>query len=172
MFVPEQFLYEKLCIEAIKSNPSAIKFVPKNIITYELCLLVAKNIKYIGMTIHSVPKIYLTTEIFLETLKNIKQYSHPMLKIIPKEFRDIQVCLEAIKIDFNEIRYVPHHIINDNDFISEIIKINLVKSFPYLPDKLKTFELCKQLVSLNNKSLNYIPINIINDNLEFFQQFL
>jgi len=85
-FVPENFKTAELCLEAVKSNGHALDDVPEEYMTVELCFEAVKHDSY---ALYNVPENLKTAELCHEAVKKaFENFLEIVLIIIPEALRD------------------------------------------------------------------------------------
>ncbi|MEK7071147.1 MAG: DUF4116 domain-containing protein [Patescibacteria group bacterium] len=93
----------ELCRLAVAENPSALQFVPEELITTELCRLAVENC---GTALHLVPKSMITPELCRLAVDN---YGNS-LEYVPEKFRTSEVCGTAVRKSKWAIKFVPDNL--------------------------------------------------------------
>ncbi len=162
---PENILQEENAeynkyLQQIKINYLEIKDVPKNFITFELCIEAIKKLDYISYS------------------KNYNYFDH-ILRFIPDNIKNYDFWLECVKVKCIYLWKVPENFIDYNliftalktDGINLDYKIENFKSVElcidavrnnmgylhFLSDKILNYNLCLEAVKYNSANLKYVP---------------
>lgn len=133
-FVPEKYLSQKMCDSAVKRNPMAIQYVPLIFKTEKLCK------KAIASDLHVfefIPDEYISEQL----CKDAIAIDPKLFKFVPDHFKTgemsksvitaypwlfgfvpptlitADLCSFALKTDYRALRYVPHSLLNKNNYI-------------------------------------------------------
>ena len=106
-------------------------------------------------------------EFYLSIIKNKNINFEPeIIKYIPSDILDKEICLEAIKRDASSFKIIPKSIAND-EFEKEAVKLNglIIKHFN---KNNITKEIVKEAVKSNPKALKYVNRKLIdNETVQF-----
>jgi hypothetical protein len=86
---------------------------------------------------------------------NIKQNSE-ILKLIPEELLDRELCLEAVKKDGMSLGYVPRKL-RDRELCQEAVRQNGL-SLKHIPELLRDREMCHEATRQDGMALRFVPI--------------
>jgi hypothetical protein len=146
-------------MEAMKADGAGLRFVPKDLITPELCLEAVKHTKPgFNSTFYSalnyIPKELRTEEIYFEATKLGYRIDH-----IPAEFRSERVCFEVIKFDARAIFLeIPDGIPEEHKTYK--LYLEAVKQYGSIlkiaPKEFITPEMCLEAVKMNTHSNSMI----------------
>jgi len=145
--VPENLKTAELCLEAIKKNGYELCYVPESLKTAELCL---EAIKKNGDTLCYVPENLKTEELCIEAVKQ----NSMALNYVPENLKT-ELCLEAVKKNSYVLGDVPENL-KTAELCLEAVK-QLGKSLEFVPETLKTVKLCFEAVKNDNYALEYVP---------------
>jgi len=85
------------------------------------------------------------------------------LKYMPDKFKDMDICLEAVKKEAASLKYVP------KEFKTAELCMIAVKEWggvlQYVPGIFKTAELCLEAVKQHSSAFNYVPKDLITEEL-------
>ena len=141
----------EICLEAVKSDGSALKYVPEDIKTPEMCL---EAVKHSGLAISSIPKEMLTYGICLEAAK----HSGLAISSIPKEMLTYEICLEAVKHSRFAISSIPKEMLT-HEICLEAVKYFAI-AIDFIPQEMLTSEMYLEVVKKSGSFLNEIPIEM------------
>lgn len=79
---------------------------------------------------------------------------------IPKELRNKDICLKAIRYCSSNLEHVPEHVI-DKNICLEAIKINGF-ALQYVPKHMIDKEICMRAIKEDFDALKFVPINIMD----------
>lgn len=125
--VPASFRDKELCLIAIKSG-SSLSEVPENIIDEELC---REYVAYYPWNFYNISEKHLTRQLCFSWVTMIN------LDAIPIQFRDKEMCLEAMSEDYQlmgtydlddtpPFNYIPDSLQNDTDIVDKAKKIGWI----------------------------------------------
>lgn len=118
-YINDSIITKDLCIDALESCGSALRFIPLDYIDYELLKLAVttkvkkdyKNPVAVLVELYnnnkSQLKKFITTELFELAIRK----SPASLKYVPEEFRTYEICLSAMRRSKTSIKYIPSHIL-------------------------------------------------------------
>ena len=95
----------RMCLEAVKFNGFALRYVPNKLKTSEICL---NAIKYSINTLRYIPDELKTSELYLEVNKH-----SGALEYVPNEFKTDEMCLMAVKKCETMIEFVPDELMTE-----------------------------------------------------------
>lgn len=136
------------CLEAIKYDGRALKYIPEELRTPEMYLTAVKKN---GYTLQYVPTEFKTEEICLEAVKE----SGLALKYVPKELVNPEICLAAVKQDSYALLDVPKELITPEICLAAVKRNGFV--LLYIPEELITPEICLAAVKENGLVLQDVP---------------
>ena len=124
-YINESIVTKELCVDAVKSCGSALRFVPLEFIDYELLKLAVttkvkkdyKNPVAVLVELYNNNKTKLKDFVNKELFEIAIKKSPASLKYVPEEFKTYEICSIAIRRSRTSIKYVPNHIlekINNN----------------------------------------------------------
>jgi hypothetical protein len=133
----------ELCIESVKQNGDALKYIDEQYQTEELCLISVKsngkNIRYVKNKTH---------DLCIEAVKN----NGMSLKYIDEQFQTEEICINAVKHNGIYLKYV----INKTYDICEIAIKNNGNALNYVHDQYKNEDLCMEALKKNELIFQYI----------------
>lgn len=158
-----------VCLKALENHVCNIKFVPKDIINYKMCIDILKkeiteneiNENEINIIMKHIPDKYKGDEIWDFLAEK------GCLHYVPKDKRTKERCLSSIK-NSSCSSYIPEEVF-ESDFC-ELICFEIIKyCLLYVPYKIKISEfgkvLCLESVKLSSYNLNYVPIEILTEEM-------
>ena len=138
----------KIANKMVKNNSMALRFVPRELITPELCKLAVEQE---SRALVFVPEQLKTPELCKIAVKE----NGTALDFVPEEFKTPKLCRIAVEDNSQALQYVPEQLRTP-----ELCKIAVSKdswTLQYVPEKLRTPELCKIAVSEDSWTLHYVP---------------
>jgi hypothetical protein len=151
-YLPDEYLTTDKCLEAIKKDSKSFCSLPEKFKTKELC-------NYI-MEYHPVFFQFLPDKYKEDMIKKYFNNTKEMIKYIPKEFRDYNLCLEAVKQNGMALEYVPIELRTPE--LCKLAIHNGLVSYTAIPSHIYDLELYELVVKNNGYYLQIIPENIIN----------
>jgi len=106
-----------------------------------------------------MPDEFKDMDICLEAVKK----EAASLKYVPKEFKTAEICNEAVKQGGSALEYVPEHLKT-----AELCMIAVKEwggALQYVPGIFKTAELCLEAVKQHSSAFNYVPKDLITEEL-------
>ena len=161
--VPEKFKTARVCLEAMKNDPSKkelddnkyeplLQFVPKNLITAELCQIAAKR-KTTNEFEH-IPDEHRTDQMYLDAVKT----NGYMLRYIPDEFKTAELCKDVAKeCKWLLCNALASGYVSKPEFM-EAMAWHDPWVLEYIPDEHKTPELCLSAVKYDGWILENVPM--------------
>ena len=153
-FFPEEYITD----EIIKLHGLALKYVPKDKITFEICELAVKQN---GLALEYVPNEIMTDNEYLKicaraVFEDGCAFKYVLIEKLTDEMTDKIIEL-AIKKCGSMLKYVP--IEKKTDEIIELAVQNDGLALEYVPDNKKSPEIIKLAVQNNGLALEYVPDN-------------
>lgn len=94
---------EDICLAVIDKDPFDLPRIPEEKRTYRVCYeAVSKD----GYLLKYVPRDIITYNICLKAVSKESLYSSP-LQFVPSKFKSYEICVEALKWNYDAIQYVP-----------------------------------------------------------------
>lgn len=161
--IPEGLIDELMVRKAIEKTGQLLKSIPKQFRTKDVCMCAVQN-EY-QAELKDVPTDVLDKDIvmafFNNSTKNVHQWL--VLKTLPRELIDADVCLAAVKYDHGNLRGVP-----EQHKTYEMCLMAIEKS-PYelqwVPKEMMTEELLLLSLKETDKAFSYIPKELLNDKI-------
>ena len=124
------------------------------------------NINQFGLD--KLNTIIFDKEFCLNIIRNTNiPFDPDLIKYIPTDILDEEICIEAIKRDISCYKYIPNKIIKINNFKNKVIKINgLVIKFFNKKDI--TEDIAKDAIKSNPECLKFIPKEYIDTEIVKF----
>ena len=153
--IPEEYIIDD---EIIKLHGLALKYVPKDKITFEICELAVKQN---GLALEYVPNEIMTDNEYLKicaraVFEDGCAFKYVLIEKLTDEMTDKIIEL-AIKKCGSMLKYVP--IEKKTDEIIELAVQNDGLALEYVPDNKKSQEIIKSAVQNNGLALEYVPDN-------------
>lgn len=164
------------CLSILKTSPHAIKYMPPEILTQEMCLVAVRNgaplsyipeplrdqevciaaVEHRGLAACSVlshiPESLKTPELYMAAMKNWGYYA---LEHVPKEMISLEMCLEAVKHNTGAIKFVPAEMRTYEIYLAAVKRDYY--AFLEVPNSFQTPEMCLAAVTGNGCGIKYIP---------------
>lgn len=157
-YVPENIvdknIYKNICINAVKNNGYAIRYVPQSLLLSEYNFYL-EAVKQEWKTITFIPFDKITEDICLEIIRQNKSFSLTDIKYIPENVRTYLIYLELVKQNGLLLQFVPLNIMS-NEIMNMAVKQNGL-SLRYIPEDMKNQVLCLEAVKQDGYSLMYVP---------------
>jgi hypothetical protein len=131
----KEFRSERVCLETVKYHGWAIQEVPDKFKTKELCLTAIKTLwRRVNEYKDDIPTDYWNDEEFC--MEAVKQ-NFNALKYVPGKIKTKEFCLEAVTYAPNEmcIQYVPKQCRTEELCIIELMKT--MEASKYVPEEIK-----------------------------------
>ena len=153
-FIPEEYITD----EIIKLHGLALKYVPKDKITFEICELAVKQN---GLALEYVPNEIMTDNEYLTIcvqaiFKNSSALKYVLIEKLTDEMTDKIIEL-AVKNNGSALKYAPKDKITDK--IIELAVKNDGLALEFVPDNKKSQEIIKSAVQNDGFALKYVPDN-------------
>jgi hypothetical protein len=143
-------------LAAVRQNGNALKLVPENLKTAEMCLAaVQKN----GEALYYVPKVLKTAELCLIAV----QQNEEVLMYVPDEFKTEEICLIAVQQNGLALNYVPDRLRTEEICLAAVRQDGL--ALYYVPSKIKTADICLAAVQKNGNALRFVPDRLKTEKL-------
>jgi len=147
-YIPKEDRTAELCLKAVKSNCFALQYVPEEHKTAELCL---EAVKSSGYTLKYVPEKHKTAELCFEAIKA----EDAALDYIPEEQKTTELCLQAVKKITWALLDIPEKH-KTAELCLEAVKSS-GRALQYIPEEQKTAKLCLQAVKSDSSAFEYVP---------------
>ena len=152
--IPEEYMTD----EIIKLHGLALKYLPKDKITFEICELAVKQN---GLALEYVPNEIMTDNEYLKicaraVFEDGCAFKYVLIEKLTDEMTDKIIEL-AIKKCGSMLKYVP--IEKKTDEIIELAVQNDGLALEYVPDNKKSQEIIKSAVQNDGFALEYVPDN-------------
>jgi tetratricopeptide (TPR) repeat protein len=156
-YVPDVYKTRKMCLDVLSKSGSMIHFVPQSLLKYTINNVEVQDTELISTAIKNDPYILIdlmanyniTHELYIDALKN----EPSLLKYIPKEIKDVELCNVSVDGNGSMLEYVPKEIQTYDMCIKAVIDNPLMLEYC----NNKTLELCIIAASVNSKSLIFVP---------------
>lgn len=134
--VPEQFRTIDICTRAVEQNGINLQFVPQKLKSLSICMIALARTR-----------------------------SSTIFEFVPKELIDDEICLAALKSDYNCLSKIPQSMLTEE--MALILVSKKASLLTVLPKSLKTPEICLRAVEKSPESFNFIPNNAIDPKIVF-----
>lgn len=153
-YVPDELLTYELCLSAVTKDYGAFDFVPDRYKTQELCMLAFARDPY-SMT--QFPEEFITYDLCLAAVRR----SGYLLEKIPQKYRSYEVCLTAVKRVPSSISDVPTDVLDEGICLAAF----RCKGGPaytcgilsQIPEHLRTYPVCLAAANSDGGCFGYIP---------------
>lgn len=179
--VPTEFRTLEICLTAIESNVNAHEFVPNEIQKKEYLdkLIIIDPQKLVDVSVENRSPF-----VVLRLLEN----DHTVIRHVPSDYRTKEMCLKAMAVSIDAIRWFPEEIYLDNEVFEQIknhdyfekeleydphymrpalvdyfIEKDVVKYFERIPMSTMTAEHCVTAVKALPKLVRLCPKHIRKD---------
>lgn len=153
--IPEKLLTIQMIDDIAKewSVSRFIEYIPKNLLTEELCLHLAKKDFNLNLYINVFPvNGYKNPEMIYLTMVKTNWRSLECVPIAPVNFRIESICLEACKNNGLALEFVPNKIFS----LCEVAVKIAGDAIQFVPDEYKE-KLCILAIKQNGYALRFIP---------------
>lgn len=133
--IPESLRSYSVCLEAVRVDSDSLAYVPKEHLTYELCLTAAHKL----FSLQAVPKEFLTEELCTAAV----EHSGLAFRDVPQEIITYKLCMLAIN--------------HGSDYAYQAIK--------RCPREMITQELCEAAVHKNILAIKYVPEEFVTEDM-------
>lgn len=106
--LPKELISYRICLEYTKENSYISVFIPNKFITYQFCLSVCDNILYLA----GIPRKFLTEKLLLKAILNTTAILSIFINI-PIDLLTYKMCLLAIKRSIQVFHLIPDHFKTD-----------------------------------------------------------
>jgi hypothetical protein len=167
-YVPDEWITQEMCIEAVNHNCANLEFVPKKWITEEICLIaVTQNgyiLKHVPEELRSYNLCFIATKTCGDALEYVPEVSHEIcLNAVRNKGTALryatyvteEICIEALKQDYNAIEYVPECFYYKKIFDAYFSSYKGITFDP--PWKIKSEKLYLNLVQCYGPNIKFVP---------------
>lgn len=175
---------KEMCMFAFEHSPYAIQYFPEEYVSEELAL---KAVAYSGYIFDDLPEAVRTKAVFLAALTDEGNASledlpkdqidkevcltwlqkgkrvFRSLDIIPKELRDYDVCLAAVRRDGCSLEQVPAELV-DAKICNAAIE-NWFDAIKFVPQELFTKEMAVAVAERDPRLFEMIPAELLSEEL-------
>jgi len=146
-YVPVEIVDYEICLDAVKNDGSALKFVPKNILDKKICMIAME----IMGNLQDVPIDMRDRDVSIKACSKQKT----AYEFVPKNHHDEAFWLEVIRKNYHILDYLPYNTF-DHDMWVKIIEINHVL-FKYVPNNMKDDTMCRMVVEKDYNLIEHVP---------------
>lgn len=153
-FVPKLLLTEELCKYLVQTDSFLLEHVPKPLRTPELCRLAVQQE---GWALQYVPRALRTPEL----CKLAVEQNGEALEHVPRPLRTLELCKLALQHNDkllgygSSLEYVPERLRTPE--LYEFAVHQNGRALEYVPEHLRTPELCELALQQNWEALRYFP---------------
>jgi len=144
---------EESDFERVSRNGCALKSIPENERTNDLCLAAVREN---GLALASVPKAKRTYEICLEACRN----DGNAVYYVPARYRSRELCLAAVENAPAALRFMKKNQINADICLSAVSANGLV--LEYVPQNMRVFDICIAAVKNDSRAIKFVPDYLID----------
>lgn len=155
----------QLYMEILKYYPILIVRIPEQFITHDMCLLSVEQLPdlLIYLPLHELQQP--------DTLSLAVKKSGELLKHVPLNMRNIQLCKDAVKSSIMALPYVPEKFLDQKEFKEVIDKYKLAVEhygpiLNSLPESKRDLESCIKAVKNDWRAVKFVPDKFL-DRSEF-----
>ena len=147
--IPQRYRNAEICMIAIRNIPNAIRWIPRKILTLEMCqTVVQKN----GLLLKYIPMIYRIYSICLTAVTNCSK----AFKFVPIPLRKMQeISLITMSNCLSNIKYLPEPY-KTNCICSDVVNYDGLL-LAYVPLKKINFKICLDAYKNNNLAADFMP---------------
>ena len=149
-------LTHERCLVAVKSNGSALKFIPKKIQTKEICL---EAVNQCSSAVRYVSKRFLDDELYIKAANS----NNPNLCYIPKKYISQVVCDNAVRKSVRAISSVP------DEFLTMELRTKAIemdwRALGWIDDKKRSKRLCMKAYRTNVEAIKNFPNRFLTKEL-------
>jgi hypothetical protein len=161
--IPEQLRTGEFYLEAMKVTGSVYQYIPEELLSMDICVIHIGKQKKGVFSLSDIPARFKTPEFYLKAAKTGTQ-----ITFVPEGQRTEELCLEAMKVDFQNFYHVPRKLFT-KEFTQKAMRLHSElpmaivgtkdwKLFEYVPEDLITGEFCASAAfETNGKALELIP---------------
>lgn len=160
---PDSAFTVALAKRVVALNASFLTYIPRALIDKEICLSSTSTTGC--FPINDIPEEIIDKELCLHALR-----SQASLCNIPEQWRDLEVCKEAIKFHAHDIAHVPATLICDELWLLALAHGSAYFIENKLPARFKTKQNFEAALALNKALLNELPGNYFDQNLYLYAQ--
>ena len=148
---PKEILTESLCKYYVEYSWINIKYIPENILNKEMCnIAISKNYK----AFEYIPDKFIDKDMILKIIQDSKGKYFDSL---PEKFKDLEICTITVKLNNNNLEYVPLEI-KDYNFCFNNLNI-YSEAIKYVPEEFIDTNFLKKIYpNMKIKILNEIKI--------------
>lgn len=149
--------YDEWMTDIESDGQSLLQFIPKQMITYEMCM---RSVCNAFESLEFVPKRFKTLEICMKAVESWGL----ALEFVPKQFKSYEMCMKAIETDGESLQFVPKKFINLDMCIKAVKKDGF--AFGSVPLGFRSIKMCKLAM---NSDDNCYTIEDIPDNFKMIE---
>jgi len=173
-------------LEAVKNFGDALKYVPEELRTAEVCLEAIRHSEWVkgeilttGNALEFVPETLKTAELCAEAVKNnckaiefmpkslitaklctdVVKYYCMVLQYIPEEFKTQELCIEAVKqkSGYLALEYVPEKFKTTKLYIEIVKNSYWLIAQKYIPEQFRTAKFWLEVVKKDSDLITEVP---------------
>jgi len=162
-YVPIKYLNEELRIAALANSKRTEweereiwKYIPDNMLTYNVCLAALDSNRY---ALEHIPNVHKTADIYLRAVKKCGK----LLKYVPVDYHTEDMYIYSVSQDGSNLRYVPQSSRTEKVCMAAFdAQCNGSSAVEYIPDKFLTEEICRKAEMQNWETIRVIPNHFTN----------
>ena len=146
---------EELCLKAVEYNMMNIIYVPSDVLTEEMVFIAASYIGVCKKCRTIIPKRFLTDSLYVHAINEVKSPIHArtILTNIPIKQRTYTICLAAVQRCGPALNFVPKELRDENIILTALRTNGLALQYIDNP----SLEMCKIAVKSNHHAMKYVP---------------
>ena len=185
-YIPNKFITLELCEIAVKNNWKAIEYIPDKFKNIDIMLYAVKqDVNAIEHILHNSYNKCLEYILHNDKKFFVKYFDND-LNMVPNNYKTYEICLEFVKNNYYNIKYVPDNLKTDKDILlynninklnkyhktnhmnkyiltkyyNNSIEVPIMYILENLPVKFITYEMCLKWVNSDYNNIKYIPYNL------------
>lgn len=150
--IPTNHKTPDVYLAAVKKSAYAIRDVPTEYITEEMCYIIASSENHAGAK-RLIPKKFLTHDLCMAAIKT----DGTAIQIVPHDIITAEMCMMAVKQNGSAFGFIPYHLQSDELCIEAVLRYNQnIRKVLWTNDPSR-YELYKKLISITQNAFDYIP---------------
>jgi hypothetical protein len=157
--IPEMYMSTSIAINAILMSSKHYFDIPPIYRSRELCLLIAQTDSKFYRDLESERILPIEIHSWVSSA-----LSTPILSYFPPKTRTKAFSLRAISINARNVKYLPAHLAQDEDFLKTALQIN-ASTLTYINENQVTKELVEIAFEQDDFDLEFVPLAFRTENL-------
>jgi len=158
-FIPKNLLTKEICEIALKNNPYNLNNIPESLLDYKM---VENALKIEPQALLTMPKMFGNKEIYTYC---VSKYGCN-IKYVPHKFVDKELLKLALKQDIQAIKYIPNF--TDDIDIYKFAIDECECGLMYFPKQFQTKEFVNTAIKRDVFDIRYASSEFLNDELLFW----